>query len=139
MSHAGDEADGLARNVAGQCLALRVRRLARRISRLYDDAMRPVGLTVSQFGLLSALIRVGPTSPANLARLLDLEKSTLSRNLARMADHGWISSHADGARGVELRVLAAGRRMFERAYPAWETAQAQAATLMTREATTTAR
>jgi DNA-binding MarR family transcriptional regulator len=129
-----DAVDGMARNVAGQCLALRSRRLARRVSRLYDEALRGHGVTVAQFGLLTAIIRSGTTSPTALSRALDLEKSTLSRNLALMVEHGWISSQPDGARGVSLRALAAGRRTFERAYPAWEAAQAQAATLMTREA-----
>jgi hypothetical protein len=51
-----------------------------------------------------------------------------------MVEHGWISSHDGGGGGLELRVLAAGRRMFERSYPAWQAAQGQAASLMTREA-----
>jgi DNA-binding MarR family transcriptional regulator len=129
-----DAQDRQARGVAQQCVALKVRRLARRITRLYDDALRPHGLTVAQFGLLTALIRVGPTTPAALGRSLDLEKSTLSRNLARMAEHGWISTDAADGRSVELKILAAGRRMFERAYPAWEEAQARATSLMTHEA-----
>ena len=131
-----EDVDRQARGVGQQCVALKVRRLARRVTRLYDDALRPHGLTVAQFGLLTALIRLGPTSPAALARALDLEKSTLSRNLARMAEHGWISNdEAAAGRGVEIKVLAAGRRMFERTYPAWQAAQAQATSLMTQEAT----
>lgn len=127
------DAESLARVVAGQCIARRVRRLARLVTRVYDDAMRPHGLTVAQFGILSALLRNGPVSPATLGRLLDLEKSTVSRNVARMAEHGWLAVEGDG-RGLELRVLAAGRRVFERAHPAWQAAQAEASSLMTAQA-----
>jgi DNA-binding MarR family transcriptional regulator len=128
-----NEAELLADGVGQQCIARRVRRLSRQITRIYDDAMRPIGLTVAQFGMLSAMIRVGVTSPAAVGRMLDLEKSTVSRNLARMVEHGWVSSEA-GLRGVELKVLPAGRRMFERAHPAWESAQTEAAELMKTEA-----
>jgi DNA-binding MarR family transcriptional regulator len=127
------DAQELAADVASRCIALRVRRLGRLVTRIYDDAMRPFGLTVAQFSLLSAMINAGRLSPAELGRRLDLEKSTVSRNLARMTEHGWIRAVPE-ARGVELRVEAAGRKLFERAHPAWETAQARAAELMTREA-----
>ena len=61
------------------------------------------------------------------ARGLDLEKSTLSRNLERMVAAGWIDD-ASGATGNtrQLRLASAGERVIERASPAWRAAQRQA-------------
>jgi DNA-binding MarR family transcriptional regulator len=123
-----------ARDVATNCIALRVRRLGRRVSRLYDEAMREHDLTVAQFTLLSTMIVAGPVSPADLGRRLDLDKSTLSRSLRLMVKRGWIVRGVAAPKGLELMVLAAGRRLFAQAYPAWQTAQRDAAALMTTEA-----
>jgi DNA-binding MarR family transcriptional regulator len=125
-------AQELAADSASRCIAMRVRRLSRRVTRLYDDAMRPHGLTVAQFSLLSALILAGRMAPAELGRRLDLEKSTVSRNLARLGERGWIRAVAkDG--GVEISVASAGRALFTRAHPAWAAAQEHAEKMMTRE------
>lgn len=128
------DAQTLARAVAGQCIARRVRRLGRLVTRIYEDALRPHGLTTAQFGMLSAMILGSPMAPAELGRRLDLEKSTVSRNLARMVDRGWVTQTPGDARGVELRVTAVGRRLFEQVHPAWQAAQAAASALLTAEA-----
>ena len=121
--------------MAGQCIARRVRRLSRLITRIYDDALRPHGLTTAQFGMLSSIIRGGPISPAELGRRFELEKSTVSRNLVRMVEHGWVTQTPGDTRGVELRATATGRRLFEQVHPAWQAAQAAASALLTAEAT----
>ena len=129
------DAETLARSVAGQCIARRVRRLGRLVTRIYDDALRPHGLTTAQFGMMSAMILGSPMSPAELGRRFDLEKSTVSRNLVRMVERGWVTSTPGDARGVELKVTAAGRRLFALVHPAWQAAQAAASALLTAEAT----
>jgi DNA-binding MarR family transcriptional regulator len=105
--------------VAGSCLALRTRMLARRLTRLYDDALRRHGLTVSQLILLVAMTRYPDKPAAVLGRGLEIEKSTLSRNLARLAEAGWITQ-------APLSVTDAGRALIAAAYPDWQRAQREA-------------
>ncbi len=122
-----DDVRRMARAMRRDCVAMRVRQLNRRITRLYDAALRPHGVTTAQLNVLVALALMGEARAVDVAATLALEKSTLSRNLARMIERGWISATAEvtGA-GQQLRILAAGRELVERAMPAWQAAQRQA-------------
>jgi DNA-binding MarR family transcriptional regulator len=113
-----------AQEVRDGCLAFRVRRLNRRVTRIYNAALRPHGLTIAQFTMLVALSMGRDFRAGDLARVLDLEKSTVSRNLKRLVEHRWAISE-----GVErvLRLTATGRRLVSRAMPAWREAQREAA------------
>jgi DNA-binding MarR family transcriptional regulator len=103
--------------MASECLAVRARRMNRLITRIYDDALRPFGLTIAQGNLLVAIGNLGPTTAAVIGRRLDLEKSTVSRNLKLLADKGWIT------RGRDIELTAGGRKLIERTFPVWEAAQ----------------
>jgi DNA-binding MarR family transcriptional regulator len=120
-------ADRAARRISEECLALRVRRLGRAVTRLFDEALRPHGLSTAQLNMLVAITRAGPVRPSALGRLLDLEKSTVSRNLERMLARGWIRSTPEReGNGHRLEVEPAGRALLERAFPAWQAAQERA-------------
>ena len=120
-----DAASAAAQTIARECIALRVRRLSRSVTRIFDDALRPHGVTTAQLNMLVAIVLAGGMRPSELSRALDLEKSTVTRNLERMRASGWIrTAPADGGRRVE--VLTAGRALLENALPAWATAQALA-------------
>ena len=63
--------------------------------------------------------------------LMQLDTSTLSRNVERMRAHGWLEVvPEDDARSQPFRLTAQGKRLIEKAIPAWEEAQAQAAELL---------
>jgi DNA-binding MarR family transcriptional regulator len=113
-----------AREVRDTCLAFRVRRLNRRVTRIYDAALRPRGLTIAQFNMLVALGLSVDLRAGDLVRALDLEKSTVSRNLKRLIEHRWVSA-ADTDR--VLRLTATGRKLVARTLPAWRQAQREAA------------
>lgn len=117
--------------VADECLAVRVRLINRVISALYDDALRPFGLRVSQGNLLIAAAQLGDARPARLCRILQIEKSTLSRDIALMKSRGWIASEPpEGGRNHVLRVTTTGMALLARAHPAWRSAQEAAARLL---------
>ncbi len=128
------EARHAAETIANECLALRIRRLDRSLSRIYDDALRPHGLTIAQLGLLTALTLTGPIQPGKLGDILDLERSTLSRNVARMLRKGWISAAAakDG-RSQLLSISQRGEDLLGEAFSAWRRGQKQAMELLTPE------
>ncbi len=72
--HVGRAAD----LIAGDCLAVRVRMLNRTITAIYDDALRPLGLTAGQLNILVVIAMRGPISPGEVALPLNMEKSTVS-------------------------------------------------------------
>ncbi len=116
---------------ATRCVALRARRLSRLVTRLFEDALRDQEITVAQFTLLGATILEGPLRPARLGRLLDLEKSTLSRNLRLLEAAGLLRIEgAPGGAGQRVEATERGRRALLRAFPAWQVAQRQAVEAM---------
>ena len=120
-----------ARGVVATCLGYRTRKLARAVTRLYNDRLRPLGLNLTEMNLLAAIAAQGTVQPARLGRAMALEKSTLSRISCRLVERGWVEvrDHSDG-RGVLLAVTACGNEMLLRAVPAWEQAQQQAQSLV---------
>ncbi len=127
MSVASSRADQpVADMIADECLAVRVRLLNRAITSIYDEALRPLGLTVGQLNVLVAVAKLGPISPRDLARRLSMEKSTLSRNAERMRSHDWIEVESgDSHPGLLLRTRPKGLRLLEKAVPLWKEAQAR--------------
>ena len=121
--------EATARDMMEQCLALRVRRLSRVVTRLFDAAFRPLGLTPSQLTLLVVLERRGPSAPSAVARALDLEKSTLSRNLRRVISAGWVRDRPYGT-VKRLELTPAGRELLGKGYRPWHRAQARARDLL---------
>src|SRR5258708_40368870 len=98
-------ADDLAAEVAGACLGMRVARLHRVVTRLYEQALQTVGLSQPQMEVLTTLISAaGPVRPAALAGRLMLERSTVSRNLALMQDRGWVAVAETSATGRAMAV-----------------------------------
>lgn len=116
--------------ITAECLALRTRRINRTMSRIYDEELRPHGLGAAQLNLLVALGVAGELRPARLAELLDLEKSTLSRNLRRMDQRGWVVIESRPGSGQSVQLTPEGEELLRNARPAWERAQARARTLL---------
>jgi DNA-binding MarR family transcriptional regulator len=111
---------------ATRCVALRARRLSRLVTKLFEDALRESPITVAQFTLLGATIVEGPLQPARLARMLDIEKSTLSRNLALLESAGLVEIESAGDGGQRVGATARGRRALMEALPSWRKAQQRA-------------
>lgn len=120
-----------AETMAGECLAVRVRALNRAISGLYDEALRPHGLRVGQLNLLVAVAKLGAARPADLCRVLRMDKSTLSRDVEVIRRNGWLELDETGAgRSRPLRLSPSGEALLEAVVPAWRQAQAKATALV---------
>ena len=117
--------------IAQSCIAVRLRLLNRVITNLYDDALRPLGLKVSQVHILVVTAKLGVAQPGKVCELFRLDASTLSRNVERMRARGWLEVvPGEDARTQSFRLTAQGLRVLERAVPAWERAQQQAEKLL---------
>lgn len=96
------------------------------MTRLFEAALLEHRITVAQFTLLGATVLEGPLQPARLAGMLDLEKSTLSRNLRVLEAAGLIQiARSEGGAGKRVTVTERGRRTLIDALPAWRKAQAR--------------
>src|SRR5207302_11053236 len=117
--------------IAKTCIAVRLRLLNRVVTNLYDDALRLLGLKVSQLNILIVTARLGLARPAQVCDILQLDSSTLSRNVRPLQAHGWLEVVPDeDARAQPFRLTAQGERLIEKVVPAWEEAQRQAAELL---------
>ena len=123
--------------MARECIAVRVRLINRVITALYDEALRPFGVRVSQGNILTAMAVMGEARPSELCRMLRIEKSTLSRDVELMKQQGWVESDPpEGGRNQTLRLTPAGRKLMDQALPAWEQAQAEAEQVLGAEGVT---
>ena len=114
----------IASATSDDCLATRVRQLSRIITRVYDDALRPLGITGSQYTLLAQLASRDGITAVEIGHDLDIEKSTLSRNLKRLLALGHIIMDPPaGRRGRGLHLTPKGQAVLKDAYPIWLTAQ----------------
>ncbi len=117
--------------MARGCIAARLRMLNREVTGIYDDALRPLGVKVSQTNVLTAVAKLQPVSPGMIGKLLRIEKSTLSRNLDRLRARGWLRVlSGDDERSHRLEVTAKGRRLLKNALPLWKRAQKDAESLL---------
>ena len=133
-------AEGLAGQMARGCVATRVGRLHRLVGRRFDDHLRPLGLSVPQMEILSALTLIAePVKPSVLADVLSMERSTVSRNLAVMEGRGWIAPSETSATGRSMTVVITeeGSTTLASADVAWSEAQEDLVEAMGSEAAST--
>jgi DNA-binding MarR family transcriptional regulator len=117
----------IAGDIRDHCLARRARLLGRRVTRIYDDALRPVGLTSGQLTILVAVTLYPGALASQLHDRLDLEQSSFSRNAAIMQRQGWIEKRTiEGERGQGLHITRQGSALLAEALPCWRSAQREA-------------
>jgi DNA-binding MarR family transcriptional regulator len=108
------------------CACTRMRTAARLMTRAYDEALRPAGLSAAQLAILAAVDVGEATSIAELSKRVAMDRTTLSRNLKPLEKVRWIRLGAEGwKRSKTVHVTAEGRQRLARATTLWETAQAR--------------
>ena len=110
------------------CACSRLRRAARAITQLYDDALAGCGLRVTQLSLLRNLARVGTVRVGDLASTLLIERTALSRTLEPLVAAGYIAVvRGRDARTREVSITRAGRTAVAAALGPWKRAQGEVA------------
>src|SRR6476661_5348279 len=113
--------------IAGTCIAVRLRLLNRVVTNFYDEALRSLGVKVSQLNILIVTAKLGLARPAQVCEFLQLDTSTLSRNVKPLQAHGWLEVvTGEDARAQPFRLTPQGKRLIEKAMAAWEAAQRRA-------------
>ena len=120
-----------AAEVLRDCVATRLRMANRVVTKVYDDALRPHGRKVTQMAMLVVAEDRGLIRQSQVGAELQLDDSTLSRNLERMQANGWLEEvPGEDSRVHSYRLTAAGRALLERVIPAWRAAQERAKGLL---------
>ena len=107
------------------CNCAALRQAARRVTRVYDDALAPAGLGVNQFSIVTRLSLAGPSTIQDLARLLVMDRSTLGQNLRPLERAELVAILKDPADGRN-RLIALTKRGLTKLNEAaeyWRTAQ----------------
>lgn len=108
--------------IRDSCLCLHVQRTARTLARRFDEALRPFGLTNGQFSLLVSLNRPDPPPLGSVARLLAMDRTTLTAALKPLERRGLVVSapDPDDRRSRLLRLTADGHALLLQAAPIWQ-------------------
>jgi DNA-binding MarR family transcriptional regulator len=106
------------------CTNLKLRQLTRRVSQHYDLALAKTGLKTTQYSLLSHVVKLGPIRAVDLAGVMRMSTSTLSRNLQPLVASGWIEVNAgDDARSRLISATPDGQAKRTEAQRKWRVAQ----------------
>jgi DNA-binding MarR family transcriptional regulator len=106
------------------CTCFNLRKAARAVTQVYDEALQPSGLRTTQFSLLAALKHMELATVSELARGMVMDRTTLTRNLKPLEQKGWIKSVAGADRRMrELTLTGKGSKALSNAMPLWEKAQ----------------
>lgn len=109
-------------HVRDHCLCLHMQRAARALARLFDEALRPLGLTNQQFSLLMSLNRPEPPPIGPVASLLGMDRTTLTAALKPLERRGLVTI-SPGNKDRRSRLLAItpeGLALLAEAMPIWQ-------------------
>jgi DNA-binding MarR family transcriptional regulator len=127
----------MSQRIAKECIAMRVRRLNRLVTKIYDDSLRPLGLRTAQQTILVAISLMKTPTPTDMEQRLSLDKSTVSRNLERMQRQGWVEFvPAEDGRSHYLKLTAKGAKLLHESTALWQVAQKKVALLLGKERVT---
>lgn len=110
--------------MARACVAFNLRRTARKVTKAFDDALRPSGLKITQFSLLTAAFIQENQNVGRLAELMGMDRTTLSRNLKLLEKRGLVKLEpGQDRREVRVSLTIAGLAAMEKAAPLWHEMQ----------------
>ena len=114
-------------DIAATCPAMHSRALSRSIARLFDEKLRPHGLTSSQFALLVGIGANAPCRAKTLGQSLSLSPAATTRSLDILERNDWITSIERAATTRSVELTPTGVSLLRAAYPDWAAAKAEVA------------
>jgi DNA-binding MarR family transcriptional regulator len=118
--------DQIDTSAARRCACTNIRRTDRVITQFYDEMLAPSGLNAPQFGLLATLAEAAPVTIHRLAQIMDIDRTTLTRNLEVLTKQHLVRNEEGEDRRMRLVQLSQeGEQALRRAWPLWQEAQAR--------------
>ena len=106
------------------CSSFKLRQLSRRVSQHFDRVVGAAGLKTTQYSLLTHVMQLEPVRPGDLAADMEMDASTLTRNLQPLIAQGWVDvGPGDDGRSRFVTLTAAGRDKRAEAQREWKRAQ----------------
>lgn len=106
------------------CLCLNIRRASRAVTEFYEKILEPSGLKITQYSLLRHLEHVEPVTITELAKVMRIDRTTLSRNMKPLVEAGIIEINAGkDPRSRQVRLTEAGKFALSTASNLWDEAQ----------------
>ena len=106
------------------CTNFKLRQLTRIVTQDYDAELDGLGLKITQYSLLSHVLKLGPIRSVDLAKAMSMDSSTLSRNLKPLIAEGWLAiENGADARSHLIAITEPGRSKRQEAQRHWRTAQ----------------
>lgn len=109
----------------GRCACTALRKAARAVSRVYDDALSDKGISTAQFAILRHIARDEPIGLSQLADQLAMDRTTLYRGLAPLEANGWVSVEQGKGKSRLASLTSAGRAAMHEAEDDWRQVQAR--------------
>jgi len=111
-------------NALQSCACFRLRAAARKVTRDFEDALKPIGLRATQFTLLALILGMKPNSMTALAEEVGMDRTALNRALNIMKKNGWITvSNSGSDLKKKIRTTQVGEAKLEEALPLWKVVQ----------------
>lgn len=106
------------------CYCINLRRAANSLTSYYDSVMEPLGISITQFSLLSSISKLEHCSVSDLATHIGLERTTVVRTLKPLLKKGYVEDTSEeGKRNRNLQLTSSGHKMMAQARPLWQQAQ----------------
>lgn len=104
-----------------ECINGKLRRLHRMLNGVYENSFKPYGLQGSMLSILFIIGKRKHINQKNVAEMLVLDQSTMSRDLKKLVARGWVQINKGGdSRHSELELTQSGYDLLEEIIPVWE-------------------
>lgn len=108
------------------CACFNVRKTARVLTQEYDQFITPSGLKTTQFTALAVINKLGPIMMTDLAKAMEIDRTSLTRNLKLIEKDGFITTRpGEDARSRIVEMTADGREKLEEAKVLWTNIQSR--------------
>ncbi|MBN9247430.1 MAG: MarR family transcriptional regulator [Hyphomicrobium sp.] len=110
--------------MATKCYCIALRKAERRVTSVYDEALKPAGVNIAQFSLMRTIEREAPVSLSKIGRLAELDRSTIGRNVKVLERMGLVKTlHGEDQREAAVVLTARGRSVLVDGAKLWDEAQ----------------
>jgi DNA-binding MarR family transcriptional regulator len=129
MSESRTVTEGAAFEILSQCVAGRTHLIARTVDGIFNEELRAIGLRNTQLTIMAVLGHSGSLTVGELSNIMTMERSTLSRTLAKLRGNEWVAV-APGAGTQRWELTSAGKSKVRSALRLWRRAQARSAEVL---------
>ena len=113
-------------DIGRRCACFNLRRAARLVTKRFDDAFRDFGLKATQLSVLMAIYYAPHRPLSRLARMLGIDRTSLTRNLKILQGKGLVLvKDGDDKRERRIGVTSEGERMLREVFPIWRKVQSE--------------